>query len=212
MIRSICDKYGILLIIDEVQSGFGRFGKMFACEQYSIVPDIMVLGKGITSGYIPMGAAIVREEIAKKFEGGPKEALKHSYTFEGSPVACAAALANIEIIEREKLVENSKIMGKYLFEQLQSLNRHDVVGEIRGGFGLNCEVELFKDVETKQQFTPEENNRIGRLLKQRLMESGLFGLFTNPIPVVPPLIITKSEIDEIVGKFNKVIGEIAKQL
>jgi adenosylmethionine-8-amino-7-oxononanoate aminotransferase len=159
-----------------------------------------------------MGAAIVREEIAKKFEGGPKEALKHSYTFEGSPVACAAALANIEIIEREKLVENSKMMGKYLFEQLQSLNRHDVVGEIRGGFGLNCEVELFKDVETKQQFTPEENNRIGRLLKQRFMESGLFGSFTNPIPVVPPLIITKSEIDEIVGKFDKVIGEIAKQL
>ena len=185
-IRSICDKYGILLIIDEVQSGFGRFGKMFACEKYNIVPDIMVLGKGITSGYVPMGAAIVREEIAKKFEGGPKEALKHSYTFEGSPVACAAALANIEIIEREKLVENSKIMGKYLFEQLQSLNRHDVVGEIRGGFGLNCEVELFKNVETKQQFTPEENNRIGGLLKQRLMESGLFGSFTNPIPVVPP--------------------------
>lgn len=212
MIRSICDKHGILLIIDEVQSGFGRFGKMFACEQYNIVPDIMVLGKGITSGYIPMGAAIVREEIAKKFEGGPKEALKHSYTFEGSPVACAAALANIEIIEREKLVENSKIMGKYLFEQLQLLNRHDVVGEIRGGLGLNCEVELFKNVETKQQFTPEENNRIGGLLKQRLMESGLFGSFTNPIPVVPPLIIIKSEIDEIVGKFDKVIGEIAKQL
>ena len=212
MIRSICDKYGILLIIDEVQSGFGRFGKMFACEQYNIVPDIMVLGKGITSGYIPMGAAIVREEIAKKFEGGPKEALKHSYTFEGSPVACAAALANIEIIERENLVENSKMMGKYLFEQLQLLNRHDVVGEIRGGLGLNCEVELFKKGETKQQFTPEENNRIGGLLKQRLMESGLFGSFANPIPIVPPLIITKSEIDDMVGKFDKVIGEIAKQL
>jgi adenosylmethionine-8-amino-7-oxononanoate aminotransferase len=211
-VRSICDKYGIILILDEVQSGFGRFGKMFACEHYNIVPDIMVMGKALTSGYIPMGAAIVREEIAKKFEGGPKEALKHSYTFEGSPVACAAALANIEIIEREKLVENSEIMGKYLFEQLQLLNRHNMVGEIRGGLGLNCEVELFKDVETKQRFGPEENIRIGSMLKQRLMESGLFGFFTNPIPIVPPLVITKGEIDEIVGKFDKVIGEITKRL
>jgi adenosylmethionine-8-amino-7-oxononanoate aminotransferase len=211
MVRSICDKYGILLILDEVQSGFGRFGKMFACEHYDVVPDIMVFGKGITSGYIPMGAAIVREEIAGKFEGGPKETLKHSYTFEGSPVACAAALANIEIIEREKLVENSERIGKYLFEQLQSLHRHNIVGEIRGGLGLDCEVELVKNAENGQEFSPEENNRIGGLLKKRLMELGLFGPFGNPLAVVPSLIIGKSEVDEIVSKFDKVIGEIAKQ-
>jgi adenosylmethionine-8-amino-7-oxononanoate aminotransferase len=212
MVRSICDKYGVLLIIDEVQSGFGRFGKMFACEHYNLVPDIMVLGKALTSGYVPMGAAIVREEIAKKFEGGPKEALKHSYTFEGSPVACAAALANIEIIERERLVENSVTMGKYLFEQLQALYKHRIVGEIRGGLGLNCEVELFKDSERKQRFSPEENSRIGGMLKTKLMEAGLFGPFSNPLPIVPSLIITKGEIDEIVIKSDMAIGEIAKQL
>jgi adenosylmethionine-8-amino-7-oxononanoate aminotransferase len=212
MVRSICDKYGILLILDEVQSGFGRFGKMFACEHYNIVPDIMVLGKAITSGYVPMGAAIAREEIAEKFEGGPKEALKHSYTFEGSPVACAAALANIAIIEREKLVENSETMGKYLFERLQLLSKHNVVGEIRGGLGLNCEVELLKNRETKQQFSPEENKVIVGLLKQKLMGLGLFGSFANPIPIVPPLIITRNEIDEIVSKFDKAIAEIAEQL
>jgi len=210
MVRSICDKYGVLLIFDEVQSGFGRFGKMFACELYDVVPDIMVLGKALSCGYVPISAAIARREIAEKFEGGPKELLKHSYTFEGSPVACAAALANIDIIEREKLIENSEIMGKYLFDQLQLLYRHDIVGEIRGGHGLNCEIELFKDKKTRQRFSPEENSRISGMLKQKLMEAGLFGFFTNPIPIVPPLIITKDEIDEIVSKFSKVIGEIAE--
>ena len=212
MIRSICDKYGILLILDEVQSGFGRFGKMFASEQYGIVPDIMVMGKALSCGYVPIGAAISREEVAQKFEGGPGEALKHSYTFEGSPVACAAALANIEIIEREKLVENSRILGKYLFEELQHLYRHDIVGEIRGGLGLNCHIELMKDRKARKRFSPGENAKIGGLLKQKFMEAGLFGMFVNPIPVVPPLIITRPEIDEIVSKFDRAIGEIADEL
>jgi adenosylmethionine-8-amino-7-oxononanoate aminotransferase len=212
MIRSICDKHGIVLILDEVQSGFGRFGKMFACEHYGIVPDIMVLGKALSCGYVPMSAAISREEIAQRFEGGSKEALKHSYTFEGSPVACAAALANIEIIEREKLVENSKIMGTYLFERLQALYEHNIVGELRGGLGLNCQIELMKDRKTRERFGPEENAKIAGILKQKFMDVGLFGLFANPIPIVPPLVITKNEIDEMVNKLDKVLGEIAKRL
>lgn len=212
MVRSICDKYGVLLIHDEVQCGFGRFGKMFAAEHYNVVPDIMVLSKALTGGYVSMSVAIVRKEIAQKFEGGPKEVLKHSYTFEGSPVACAATLANIQIIEREKLVENSETMGKYLFEQLQSLYKHDIVGEIRGGLGLNCEVELMKDKKTGEDFSPDENAKIRGMLKQKLMDAGLFGQFINPIPIVPALIITKDEIDEIVSKFDRVIGEIAGQI
>lgn len=212
MVRSICDKYGILLILDEIQSGFGRFGKMFAVEHYDTEPDIMVMAKGIASGYIPMSAAIVRKEIAEKFEGGPKEALMHSCTFEGSPVACAAALANIEIIERERLVENSETMGKYLFERLQSLYKHEIVGDVNGGIGLNCHIELMKDKKTKKSFSPEENARICALLKSKAMDEGLFGLFTNPIPILPPLIITRDEIDEMVGKFDKVIAQIADGL
>ena len=212
MVRAICDKYGVLLIIDEVQSGFGRFGKMFACEHYNTVPDIMVMGKALTSGYVPMSAAIVRKEIAQKFEGGPKEVLKHSYTFEGSPVACAAALANIEIIEREKLVENSEIMGKYLFDKLQLLYRHKIIGEIRGGVGLDCEIEFFKDKKSKQRFSPEVNATISGLLKKGLMENGLFGYFGNPLSVCPPLIITKDEIDEIINKLDSVIGEIEEKI
>lgn len=212
MIRSICDKYGVLLILDCVQSGFGRFGKMFGCEHYNIVPDIMVVAKALASGYVPISAAIVRREIAKKFEGGSKEVISHSYTFEGHSVACAAALANLAIIERENLVENSKVMGKYLFEQLQSLNKHKIVGEIRGGLGLNCEIELVRDRETKQRFSPEENVKIKGMLKKKLMDLGLFGMFVNPVPIIPALTINKDEIDEIVSVFDKVIGEIGKEL
>jgi adenosylmethionine-8-amino-7-oxononanoate aminotransferase len=212
MVRSICDKYGVLLILDEIQSGFGRFGRMFACEHFEIVPDIMVMGKALSCGYVPMSAAITREEIAKKFEGGQNEGLKHSYTFEGSPVACAAALANIEIMEREKLVENSERMGAYLFEQLQGLYKYEIVGEIRGGRGLNCNVELMKDRKTRQRFTAQENARIGAMLKAKFLELGLFGMFVNPIPIAPPLIINKEEIDDMVGKFHEAVDHIAKDL
>lgn len=212
MVRSICDKYGVILIMDEIQSGFGRFGKMFGCEHFGVVPDIMVMGKALTSGYVPMSAAITREEIAAKFEGGQKEALKHSYTFEGSPVACAAALANIEIIERERLVENSARMGEYLFARLETLYKHDMVGEIRGGLGLNCNIELMKSRKKKERFTPQENGRIAAMLKSKFLELGLFGMFVNPIPIAPSLVIRKEEIDEMVDKFDRALNEIAKDL
>jgi len=211
-IRSICDKYGILLILDCVQSGFGRFGKWFACEHYDVVPDIMVLGKALTGGYLPMSAAVVRKEVAQKFEGGPEVALKHSITFEGHTVTCAVALSNLEIMERENVVENSKNMGQYLFEQLQTLKKYEIVNAIRGGLGLNCRVELVKDKQRKQRFSPEENAKVMRMLKEKLISVGLFGLFANPIPIIPSLIITKSEIDEIVIGFDRVIGEIQNEI
>jgi adenosylmethionine-8-amino-7-oxononanoate aminotransferase len=212
IIRSICDKYGILLILDCVQSGFGRFGYMFACEHYNIVPDIMVVSKALASGYQPISATIVKKEVAQKFEGGPAEVLSHSYTFEGHPVACAASLANLEIIEKENLVENSRMMGDYLFEQLQLLYRHKIVGEIRGGLGLNCAVELVRDRKSKKRFSKEENDRVCGLLQIKLMEAGLFGLFTNPLPIVPALIINKDEIDLIATGLNQVIAEIQKEI
>jgi adenosylmethionine-8-amino-7-oxononanoate aminotransferase len=212
IIRSICDKYGVLLILDCVQSGFGRFGKWFACENYDIVPDIMVLAKALAGSYLPISATIVRKEIAQKFEGGAEVTLKQSYTFEGHPVTCAAALANIEIMESENVIENSKNMGRYLFEQLQSLNKYKIVGDIRGGLGLNCRVELVRDKETKQPLNSDENARVRKLLKKKLMSVGLFGLFANPVPIMPPLVVNQNEIDEIVNGFDKVIGEIQKEI
>ena len=212
MVRSICDKYGVLLWVDEVVQGFGRSGKMFAMEHFGVVPDIMVMGKALTSGYISQGAAVATKEVAKKFEGGPEEQLQHSYTFEGHAVACAVGLANIEIIEKEKLVERSATMGKYLFDQLQSLWRHPIVGDIRGGHGLMAVIELVKDKKTKGKFSSEEDATVKRMLRVKLSQAGLWGEFRTLLPILPPLIITKDEIDRIVSTMDKVIGEIGKEL
>jgi len=210
MVRAICEKYDVLLIFDCIVTGLGRTGKMFAAEHLNVVPDIMVIGKGLAGGYFPISAAVVTQEVAKRFEGGPGESIIHSFTFEGLPGGCAAALATLQIIENEKVVEHSAVMGTYLYEQLQSLYKHDIVGDIRGGLGLMASVELFKDKSKKQQFSFSENAKIGRLLKAKMMEAGLWGMFRNPLPVCPSLTITKDEIDEIVGTFDVVIGEIEK--
>ena len=212
MVRSICDKYGVLVIFDCIVTGLGRTGKMFAAEHFNVVPDIMVLGKGLAGGYLPISAAIVTQEVARRFEGGPQETLIHSFTFEGLPSACAAALTTLNVLEKENLVENSRTLGSYLFERLQSLYDHPIVGEIRGGLGLMVNIELFKDRKTKEKYSAEENTRIGRMLKQKLMEAGLWGQFRNPLPICPSLSITRDEIDEIVNGFDRVIGEIEKEL
>ena len=210
MVRSICDKYGILLIVDEVVTAFGRTGRWFGVEHFGVVPDIVTVAKALASGYIPIAAAIATREVAQKFEGGPKEALAHSYTYEGHPVACAAALANLEIIEREELVGKSASMGKYLFEQLQSLYEHPIVGNIRGGLGLLCSVELVRDRKTKEPFGPADN--INARLKAKLTARGLWGNFVNPLMIIPSMVITKDEIDQIVSGVDGAIGEIEKEL
>lgn len=210
MVRSICNKYGVLLVFDEVMTGLGRTGKMFACEHWDVVPDTITISKGIASGYIPLGATIVTKKVAREFEGDYKEMLKHSYTFDGHPVACAAALATLDIMEREKVVENSKAMGTYFFDSLQSLRRHRIVGEIRGGFGLNCLVEFVKDKETAKEFSAEENRQFIAMLKAKLREAGLWGTVANPLLFQPMLTITKNEIDEIITRLDKAIAETEK--
>ena len=213
MIRSICDKHGILLILDEVVNGFGRNGRMFAFEHWDILPDILVVAKGLGSGYVPLGAAIATKEVAKKFEGGPTETFKHGVTFEGCPAACAAALANLNIIERDKLVENSFKMGNYLFDSLQSLRKHNIVGEIRGqNIGLMCDVGLVKDHSTNKKFSAEENKKLLGLLKKELKEAGLWGMVDNPIPLFPALNIPRSEVDELVSRLDKAISAVEKAL
>lgn len=212
MIRSICDRYGVLLIFDCIVVGLGRTGKMFAAEHFNVVPDIMVLGKGLAGGYLPISVAIVTKEVAQKFEGGPGETLIHSYTFEGLPGACAGALKTLEIMEKEGIIEHSRIMGQYLFEQLQSLYKYDIVGEVRGGLGLHACVELYKDKKTKEKFNPKESAKINRMLKEKLMDRGFWGMFRNPLPLCPSLTITREEIDEIIAGFDKVIDEIGKEM
>ena len=130
MVREICDRYGVLLISDEVICGFGRTGKMFAVEHWDIVPDIIALAKGIVSTYLPIAATVVKKEIADAF-AGEENKLTHTLTFSGHPVSAAAALKNIEILEDENMVENSAVVGAYLKEQLEGLMvDHPIVGDV----------------------------------------------------------------------------------
>ncbi len=208
IVRGICDQYGILLILDEIMMGFGRTGKMFSCEHWDMAPDIMLVAKSLTNGCVPLGAAIATKEIASKFEGGEKELFKHSFTFSGHPVACTAGLVSIEIIERENLVENSRVMGRYLLERLQELRIHRNVGEIRGGLGLNCNIEFVKNNKEDENFEPNENKAFVGNLKKKLRQIGLWGPVSNPLSLRPALIISKDEVDEIVEGIDKVLLEI----
>src|SRR5262249_34676498 len=149
MVREICDRYGVLLICDEVITGFGRTGRMFATEHWGVVPDITVVAKALTSGYGPIGAAIAAKHVADAFTGPGGPAFGRRITFGGSPVSCAAGLANLDVLQRELLVRNAADMGGYLFGRLQELYRYDIVGQVRGGLGLMCAVELVADRATK---------------------------------------------------------------
>ena len=128
MLREICDRHGVLLIADEVINGFGRTGKMFAIEHFGVQPDIITLAKGITSGYQAVGACIVRDHVGDAFVGEEDVTFRHGYTYSGHPAGAAAALANIEIIEREGLVENSAAMGRRLLDRLTALKESPIVG------------------------------------------------------------------------------------
>jgi len=193
-VRELCDKYGILLISDEVMSGWGRTGKWFAVDNWSVTPDIITTAKGITSGYVPLGAVIVSDKIAQFFED---KYLYAGLTYNGHALSCAAALATIEVYEDDHLIENAVVVGKYLGERLESIkSRHISVGDVRY-IGLFSAIELVVNRVTKESFAPSVMAEIGTVLRQN-------GLFTfimannmgSIIFVVPPLCITKEQLDE----------------
>jgi taurine---2-oxoglutarate transaminase len=197
-IREVCDRHGILLIADEVMAGFGRTGKWFAVENWDVVPDILTLAKGINSGYVPLGAMVVREPIAswlrdKYFAGG--------LTYSGHPLACASAVASIEAFKEEGIVENAAEMGGVFAEQLRGLEqRHPSIGDVRG-LGCFWGIELVKDRQTREPLVPfnasgEAFAPVARVAKAAL-ERGLY-LMThwNVIMVCPPLTITREELEE----------------
>lgn len=207
MIKSICDKYGVLLIDDEVICGFGRTGKMFGIEHWGIVPDIMTIAKPFTGGYLPLSACISTSEISKKFEESGAS-FQQFVTFGGLPACCAAALTNIEIIEREKLVERAASMGEYFSKKAQTLYEHPTVGDIRG-IGLTWCIELVKDKKTKERLSGNE----GANLAMKFREAGfLVGARGGIIRFCPPLVITRDEIDEFIAITDRVIGELEKEL
>jgi adenosylmethionine-8-amino-7-oxononanoate aminotransferase len=196
-LREICDRHGVLLIFDEIITGFGRTGKMFAAEHWGVVPDIMTLAKGLSSGYAPIGATICRAHIARQFDGAKGKALAHLLTFGGQAVACAAALANLDILVQENLVDNAAQQGRYLLSQLQELaTRHPTVGDVRG-LGLLCALELVKDRRTKEPFAAEgpESTR----LLEILADLGMLTRADTNLYLAPPLCIQRHEVDHLVA-------------
>ena len=209
-LREICDRYGVLLIADEVITGFGRTGKMFATEHWGVVPDMMTVAKGITSGYIPMGGCITRGEISDAFIGSQKASFKHVITFGGHPVAAAAALKNIEIMEEEGMVENAAKQGTYLLDGLNEMKeKYQMIGDVRG-LGLFCGLELVADRGTKEYFPAEAD--LANRITQGFAENGLLLRGGDRMNVAPPLCITSSEVDDLVTIMDKVFDQVSKDL
>ena len=210
MVRDICDRYGVLLIADEVINGFGRTGRMFAVEHWGIVPDIMSVAKGIISSYLPMAATIATEEVAGVF-AGQEDYLRHVLTSSGHPVSAAASLRNIDIIESEGMVENAAAVGAYCKEQLKGMmGDHPSIGDVRG-LGLLMSVELVKDRETKAPFDPAD--RVAERLNESFKRNGLILRTGGPlIHIGPPLCITNSEIDEIIHALDLSLWELEGDL
>ena len=210
LLREVCDKYGVLLIADEVITGFGRTGKMFACEHWGVTPDIMTVAKGITSGYIPMGGAITRKNIADAFVGSQRVSFRHVITFGGHPVAAAAALRNIQIMEDEHMVENSAEMGAYLLDGLRELQeKHQMIGDVRG-LGLMCGMELVKDRETKATYPAEAE--LANRLTAGFQANGLILRGSDNMNVAPPLCVTAGEIDDMVSIMDNVFTQVGRDL
>lgn len=209
-LRKIADKYGILLIIDEVINGFGRTGSMFACEQWGVVPDIMTVAKGLTSGYVPMGAAIASERVVSSFDSasGREAGLNHVISFGGHAVAAAAALENIRLMEEEKLVQNSREMGHYLMDGLKELLKLPIVGDVRGR-GLLAAVELVKDKTTREPFGPAD--QMQAKVTAYMAELGVLVRTFQVVEMGPPLTATRSDIDLMVSVLEKAVVRFGQE-
>jgi 4-aminobutyrate aminotransferase len=194
-LRRLCDKYGILLIADEVQSGMGRTGKWWAIEHFGVEPDIVTSAKGIASG-LPLGACIARESIMTWKKGA------HGNTYGGNPISCAASLATIDLLE-ESYLANAAEVGQYAIDVLQEIQvRHPSIGEVRGK-GLMIGVEFVKDRDTK-----EPNEEVRNLVEEIGFEHGLLllGCGKSTIRLAPPLCITRNEVDEALEIFEGAIS------
>lgn len=201
-VRDICDRTGILLIYDEVVNGFGRTGQMFGHQHWGIKPDIICFAKGLTSGYMPLSATVVKQHVFEAFldEPGGDSHFRHISTYGGTPVCTAVALRNIEILEREELPERAAEIGDYLLQRLQPLLDHPNVGDVRGK-GLLLGVELVKDKISK---TPLEAAAVASVTKYCLDKRLIIGRNTNTIPgftnvliICPPLVISDEEADQL---------------
>ena len=208
-IQRICKKYDILLIADEVITGFGRTGNWFACETLGIEADLMTIAKGLSSGYMPIGGVLISDRVAKVvIESGE---FAHGYTYSGHPVAAAVASANVSIIENEGMIAQVRDeTGPYLQQRLAELRDHPLVGQIRG-IGLMAAIELVKDKESHANYPKEVG--IGGICRDYALANGLvMRAVGDSMIMCPPLIISKLEIDELIEKTRKSLDQTLTQV
>ena len=210
MLREICDRHGVLLIVDEVITAYGRTGTMFGMENFGVVPDILATAKGLTSGYFPMGAVMARDHVYDVFKGSGKEAFVHGFTYSGHPAGSAAGLANIEIIERENLVENSATMGKYMLDSMMAFKEHPTVGDVRG-LGLLCGVDLVADKATKEPLALVHPTAEA-IIRQKMYDLGVLARVVRGFIFSPPLNVTKDDVDHMIEAADKAIDHMEKEL
>jgi taurine-pyruvate aminotransferase len=209
-VQEICNKHGVLLIIDEVICGFGRSGRKFGHHNFNIKPDIVTMAKGLTSGYLPLSATAVRREIYDRFKDDDEYGhFRHVNTFGGNPTACALALRNLEILEREGLVDRSRLLGQRLEEGMRQLLDHPLVGDIRS-FGFLLGVELVANKSTKEPASLDTVKRIIGQCKARGLIIGKNGDtvagFNNVLTFSPPLSSTDDDLAFILSTFTEVMN------
>lgn len=210
-IRAICDKYGVLLILDEVMCGMGRTGSLYACEQDGVVPDLLTIAKGLGGGYQPVGATLLSDRIYQAFSQGTGF-FQHGHTYMGHPMAAAAALAVQKVIARDKLLDNVQVMGAHLHDRLQAaFGQHAHVGDIRGR-GLFQAIELVADRDTKAPFDPARKlharikaEAMGRGLMVYPMGGTIDGVRGDHVLLAPPFIVTREDVDQIVGRLAEAV-------
>jgi adenosylmethionine-8-amino-7-oxononanoate aminotransferase len=211
-VREICDRYGVILVSDEVICAFGRIGTWFGGQKYDYVPDIITVAKGITSGYAPLGAMIVSDRLAEPFQHD--ESFMHGFTWAGHPVSCAVALKSIDIMENEHVLENVRANEEYFHQSLLALKDIPIVGDVRGT-GYFWGIELVKDQETKETWKGEDAERLLRgYVSPEIFRRGLICRSDDRgdpvVQLAPPLISTREHIDLMVGILREVFTGAAK--
>ena len=200
IIREACDRHGALLVLDEIPHCLGRTGRMFTCEHYDVVPDMVVIGKGLGGGIFPLAALLVRDDL----DVAPDRALGH-YTHEKNPVACAAALATIDVIEEENLLENARDLGDYALERMRAMKRkHAIIGDIRG-LGLLMGMELVKDGTSGERATDLAEEVMYGALGRGLSFKLTMG---NILTLTPPLTLTRDEMDQALDILDACLAEV----
>jgi adenosylmethionine-8-amino-7-oxononanoate aminotransferase len=220
IIREICDEFDILFIADEVMTGFGRTGLNFGIENWNVTPDMIVFAKGASAGYYPLAGVVISEKIYRVLRDGKKGIFAPGHTYSGTPMAGAVGVKVLEYMQKNNLIANVNELKGYLKDQLKTLSRHAIVGEIRGkGFLLG--MEFVKDQKTREPFDFEESGYVANLIAQKAFENGLIiypgtgtvnGHYGDHILIAPPFIIKKEQIDEMISLLNQSIKEAEAEL